>query len=137
MNGTHTLSAAALFGAALVLGSCSSNSPSQSRYVWVADGQPVNCINSTLINGYNVVNDSTIDFEMSGNRRYRNVLPFQCQDLAFGSRIRHNGRGMQLCSTDSISVLGLGPSATPMSRNCPLGQFQPLTRVQVPAAPAG
>ena len=120
-------------GAALLLGSCSNSAPGQPRYVWVADGEPVNCINSAQIRGFNVVSDNTIDFEMAGNRRYRNVLPFQCQDLAFGSRIRHNGRGMQLCSTDSISVLGLGPAATPMSRNCPLGKFQPLTRVQVPA----
>ncbi len=125
---------ASALGGALLMGSCSNSGGSQSRYVWVADGEPVNCINSAQIRGFNVVSDTVIEFEMAGNRRYRNQLPFQCQDLRFGSRIRHNGRGMQLCNTDTISVLGLGPSSTPMSRNCPLGQFQPMSRMQVPAA---
>lgn len=121
----------------MAIAGCSSD-PNAPRYVWVADGQPVNCINSNQIRGFNVVNDRTIDFEMTGNRRFRNEMPMSCQDLSFGMRIRINNRGTsQLCRGDTISVAGPAASTSPFSRNCPLGQFQPLARVQVPAPPAG
>ncbi len=130
MTGTG-LSIAAML---LVAGCAGSNQGTTNQTVWVADGPPVNCITTHQIRSMRIINDQTIDFEMTGNRVFRNNLPFRCSGLSFNQAIRHNSRTSQLCSVNSITVIT--PGRGPNGPTCSLGQFQPLKRVPVPEVPA-
>jgi hypothetical protein len=119
---------------ALMLAGCAQDNEGVSRQtVWVADGPPVNCISTNQIRTLRVINDRTIDFEMTGRRVFRNELPITCQGLTFNRGIRYNRRGTQLCSSSSITVNQPGRGWNGPS--CPLGRFQPLKRVPAPPAP--
>jgi uncharacterized metal-binding protein len=125
------LLAVALFAGAT---SCAQNNEATTnRTVWVSDGPPVNCITSSQIRRIRVINDQTIDFEMSGRRTYRNNLTFPCSGLSFNTGIRHNSRTSQLCSFNTFTVNS--PGFSTRGPACRLGQFQPMTRAPVPAAP--
>jgi hypothetical protein len=100
----------------------------------VAEGAPVNCINTNQIRTFRVIDDRTIDFERNRNEAWRNTLPFRCSGLTFGQKIRLNNRGMQLCSFDSITPASMSRGSNPM--RCQLGQFQPMRRVPAPETPA-
>lgn len=114
-------------------GCAGSGEGTRQQTVWVADGPPVNCITTHQIRSMRIINDQTIDFEMTGNRVFRNNLPFRCPGLSFNQAIRHNSRTSQLCSVNSITVLT--PGRGPNGPTCALGQFQPLKRVPVPETP--
>lgn len=89
-------------------------------------GNAESCISITQIRSTNVVSGRVIDFEMNGNRVYRNVLPIACPTLASEERFAYRTSIAQLCSTDTITVLrnpGLSRGPT-----CGLGQFQPVQR---------
>lgn len=116
----------------VLLAACANTDSPANRAVWVEDGPPVNCINRAHVRGFRVIDDQTIDFERNRNQVWRNRLPFRCDGLAFGQKIRVNSRTSQICNLDSITPMGMGSS---MARaNCPLGQFQPMKRVPAPEA---
>ena len=88
----------------LLLAACAgSNDESAPRTVWVAEGPPTSCITTMQIRSMRVVDDRTIDFEMTGRRVYRNNLPVRCPGLSFNTAVRHNSRTSQLCSMNTIT----------------------------------
>jgi hypothetical protein len=124
-------SAAAL---GLALSGCAQTTEgAANQTVWVAEGPPVTCITTNQIRSMRIVNDQTIDFEMTGRRVFRNEMPFRCSGLSFHRSIRHNSRTSQLCSMNTITVNQPGSGWSGAS--CPLGRFQPLVRVPAPGAP--
>lgn len=104
-----------------------------NRSVWVADGPPTNCISTQQIRTTRVINDQTIDFEMTGGRVFRNELPLRCSGLSFNTRIRHNSRTSQLCSLNMVTIDSFGSGRSCAS--CQLGPFQPMRRAPAPTAP--
>jgi hypothetical protein len=124
-----------LVSALVVLAGCASDPdrvpPSQQR--WMAQGEPVTCINISQIRRSNVVDDRTIEFVMNGrNRMFRNELPMRCTGLGFNRGFTHNGRSGQLCSMNTITVLETNRRAGAV---CGLGRFQPMVPVPPPLAP--
>jgi hypothetical protein len=127
--------AAALLAALVTLAACSSSGEEGTqRTVWVAEGPTTNCITKNQIRSMRVIDDRTIDFEMTGRRMFRNNLPFRCSGLGFGHSVRHNSRTSQLCSLNTITVRQPGGGWNGPS--CQLGPFQPMVRAPVPATPA-
>lgn len=125
--------AAALLATLLMLAACSgSGEESSQRTVWVPDGPTTNCIPKNQIRSMRVIDDRTIDFEMTGRRLYRNTLPFRCSGLTFGQAVRHNSRTSQLCSLNSITVRQ--PGGGWRGPSCSLGPFQPMKRAPTPEA---
>jgi hypothetical protein len=100
--------------------------PAPDPYVPV--GKPVDCINRNMIQSTNVRDDHTIDFIVSGNKVYRNILPNNCPSLASERRFLYKTSISQLCSVDIITVLY---SAADLSRgaSCGLGKFQPMSKI--------
>jgi hypothetical protein len=132
--GLRSLMMGSTFAAMLALAGCSASDESAAtRTVWVADGPPITCIATQQIRTIRVINDQTIDFEMTGGRVFRNELPLRCSGLSFNTRIRHNSRSSQLCSLNMVTVdsFGAGRSAT----SCQLGRFQPMRRAPEPIVP--
>jgi hypothetical protein len=89
----------------------------------VAVGEPVSCIETSLISTTRVHDDRTIDFEMRGSRLYRNTLPYRCSGLGFEERFGYKTTIGRLCSTDTITVLQSGGINGP---TCGLGEFVPI-----------
>jgi hypothetical protein len=115
------------------LAGCSgSDDSAANRTVWVADGPPANCISVQQIRTIRVINDQTIDFEMTGGRVFRNELPLRCSGLNFNTRIRHNSRTSQLCSLNMVTIESFGSGRSGPS--CQLGRFQPMRRAPAPVA---
>lgn len=125
---------AVTIAATLLLSACAGSGDTSRRTVWVPDGTPVNCINANNIRSFRVIDDRTIEFHQNSRRMFRNELPNRCSGLAFGQTIRHNARGGQLCSLNSITVVTAGPG--PNGPTCSLGRFQPMKPAPVPEAPA-
>lgn len=123
----------ALASAVALAGCSQDNDGVANRSVWVADGPPVSCISTMQIRSIRVIDDRTIDFETTGRRAFRNTLPFRCTGLTFNNSIRHNSRTSQLCSFNTFTINS--PGSGPRGGACRLGQFTPMTRAPVPAAP--
>ena len=91
-------------------------------------GEPVNCVDTNRITSTRVHDDYTIDFEMAGNRVYRNTLPSRCPSLGFERSFTYDLRGTtRLCSTDVIRVL---QDDRFEGAACGLGQFVPVELVE-------
>jgi len=118
----------------LLMAACAGGDNARSPTVMVADGPPTACISTRQIRSMRIVDDQTIEFEMSNRRVYRNTLPFRCSGLGFNQAIRHNSRTAQLCSVNMIMMRAPGGGWSGPS--CQLGMFQPMKRVPVPEAPA-
>lgn len=89
-------------------------------------GKPVSCVPLAQIRETMVRDDRTIDFRMTGNKIYRNVLPYSCPSLGFERAFSYKTSQSQLCSTDIIHVLqNTGGGMRPTSA-CGLGEFQPV-----------
>jgi hypothetical protein len=114
-----------------LLAGCGGNNEPAQRTQWVPEGPPVACIQTSQIRSMRVVDDRTIDFEMTGRRVFRNDLPMRCPGLAFNTAVRHNSRTSQLCSANSITPRS--PGGGWGGPGCPLGRFQPLVRAPAPA----
>ena len=124
-----------MIGAALLTlaGCAGSDENAANRSVWVADGTPTNCISTQQIRTMRIINDQTIDFELTGGRVFRNELPLRCSGLSFNSRIRHNSRTSQLCSLNTITLDSFGTGRG--GQSCQLGRFQPIRRAPAPVTP--
>jgi hypothetical protein len=90
----------------------------------VAEGQPIDCVRTSMIDRTRVYGDSVIDFHMRDGRVYRNTLPLSCPNLGFEERFAYKTSIGQLCSVDTITVLPTGGSIP--GPTCGLGQFQPV-----------
>lgn len=123
----------ALAGMLALAGCSGSEDRAANRTVWVADGPPTNCISVQQIRTMRIVNDQTIDFEMTGGRLFRNELPLRCSGLNFNTRIRHNSRTTQLCSLNMVTIDSFGSGRSGPS--CQLGRFQPMRRAPAPTTP--
>lgn len=90
-------------------------------------GAPVHCIQTSNIRNTVVHDDYTIDFEMAGDRIYRNTLPNRCFSLGFEERFAHSSSTGQLCNVDTITVLYSNGNRGPA---CGLGEFLPVRYVK-------
>jgi hypothetical protein len=122
-----------MMAALLLLSACTSGEDKDTgRTVWVTEGEPVNCIRTSDIRTFRVVDDRTIEFERNRNEGWRNELPFRCQGLEFGHRVQTNSRSGLLCNSDTITPRSMTRGT--VQQRCPLGRFQPIRRVAVPEA---
>jgi hypothetical protein len=96
----------------------------------VAVGEPVRCIQTSLISNTRVHDDRTIDFQMRNGTTYRNTLPYRCSSLGFQERFGYKTTIGRLCSTDTITVLQSGGINGP---TCGLGEFVPVRISDGPA----
>jgi hypothetical protein len=89
-------------------------------------GPPIDCVDLVRIRSTHVLDDRTIDFEMTDGDTYRNVLPHSCPSLGFEEAFSYKTSLSRLCAVDFITVLdqagGLHRGAS-----CGLGKFQPVT----------
>ena len=90
-------------------------------------GEPVRCINTSLITDSFVRSDRVIDFRMSGGPDYRNTLPGQCLALGFDRRFSYEPIAGQVCAGHTLRVLEQGGGAT---RSCAFGEFVPVEDVR-------
>ncbi|WP_414902751.1 hypothetical protein ACMT1E_05920 [Sphingomonas flavalba] len=89
-------------------------------------GTAQDCVQTINIRSTRVRGDRVIDFEMTGGKVLRNVLPNACPSLGFEQRFAYRTSTAQLCSVDIITVLHTpGPSR---GASCGLGPFQPIDR---------
>lgn len=95
---------------------------------YIADGAAVDCISINQIRSSNVRDDRTIDFEVSGKKIYRNILPNSCPSLGFERRFAYRTSVSQLCSVDIITVLTSGGPGLQRGASCGLGKFQPMVK---------
>jgi hypothetical protein len=93
-------------------------------------GKPESCIQLHNIQETRVRNDKVIDFRVSGNKWYRNTLPYECPSLGFEERFLHETSLNQLCSVDIITVLHNYGGGINRGASCGLGQFQPVELVK-------
>jgi len=128
------MSKRAIFGAAavaaLAVSGCAQTGAPGEAFVSKAPvatvaGEPVNCVQTTLIRNTRVWDDRTIDFVMSNGTRYRNTLPNSCPTLGFEQRFAYKTTTTSLCDLDTITVLSVGSSVA--GPTCGLGKFVPVT----------
>jgi hypothetical protein len=96
----------------------------------VPDGAPVDCVQLTSIRSSHIVDDKTIDFEMTGRKIYRNTLPYSCPGLASEDRFAYKTSLNQLCSVDIITVLYSFGGGLSQGPSCGLGKFQPMVKAK-------
>lgn len=93
-------------------------------------GTPVNCIATYQIRSTKIIDDKTIDFEMSGRKTYRNKLSYSCPSLKSEDRFSYRPTNNQLCSVDIIRVLNNYGGNLQEGAGCGLGKFQQIEKVQ-------
>ncbi|MGB5076089.1 MAG: hypothetical protein WBO17_01250 [Sphingorhabdus sp.] len=93
-----------------------------------AVGKPVKCIPIRSIQSTSVIDDSTIDFKLSGGRTYRNILPHSCPGLKSEDKFSYRTSLSQLCSVDIIHVLHDYGGRLSEGAGCGLGVFQPIEK---------
>src|SRR3954471_23930568 len=65
-------------------------------------GAPGDCGEVHRIRSTRVLDDRTIDFELSDGRILRNALPHQCPNLGFEESFSYSTSLSRLCSVDTI-----------------------------------
>lgn len=79
------------------------------------------CIQIAQIRSSKIIDSQTIEFRMTGNRTYLNVLPNKCPGLRRNQPFGYRTSQSTLCNVDLITVLDPG-LRQPMGR-CGLGMF--------------
>lgn len=115
--------------AALTLGASAGISAKKEMAPVRAVGEPVNCVQLSQIRSTNIVDDSTIDFEMTGRKIYRNSLPNRCPGLKSEDRFSYKTSLSQLCSVDIVRVLHDYGGRLQEGAGCGLGKFQPVEKI--------
>jgi hypothetical protein len=121
-----------LFAAALAAIASGATSGSSTKKVVEpvrSVGDPIDCVNTYSIRDTKVVDDRTIDFKMSGNKTYRNVLPYSCSGLRFEERFSYHPTNSRLCSIDTIRVLNSYSGQLQEGAGCGLGKFQQVEKI--------
>lgn len=126
-NAFLTLTALGLLVAGGTAASSAKKEPAPVRSV----GEPVSCVNLSQIRSTKVIDNSTIDFHMAGNKIYRNSLPQSCPGLKFEDRFSYRTSLSQLCSVDIIRVLHDQGGQLMEGAGCGLGKFQPVEKISV------
>jgi hypothetical protein len=117
--------------AVLMLGATSGMTAKKEPAPVRAVGQPVNCVTLTNIRSTKVVDNSTIDFKMTGGKIYRNSLPYSCPGLKFEDRFSYKTSLNQLCNVDIVRVLHDYGGRLTEGAGCGLGKFQPVEKISV------
>jgi hypothetical protein len=94
-----------------------------------AVGEPKNCVSIPQIRSTKVIDNSTIDFRMTGGKTYRNSLPQSCPGLKFEDRFSYRTSLSQLCSVDIVRVLHNQGGQLSEGAGCGLGKFQLVEKV--------
>ncbi len=81
-----------------------------------------NCIQIAQIRSSKILDSQTIEFKMTGNRTYLNVLPQRCPGLRKNQPFAYRTSQSSLCNVDLITVLEPTMGMRPMGR-CGLGKF--------------
>ena len=104
---------------------------------FVSDGPPVNvvgepesCIPINRMRSSKVRDDRTIDFEMSGGKVYRNILPSKCPRLGFEEAFTYKTSLSRLCNTDIVYVLESVGGDLRRGAGCGLGDFVPVKYIE-------
>lgn len=94
-----------------------------------AVGEPKNCVSIPQIRSTKVIDNSTIDFRMTGGKTYRNSLPQSCPGLKFEDRFSYRTSLSQLCNVDIVRVLHDHGGQLSEGAGCGLGKFQMVEKV--------
>lgn len=113
----------------LVAGGTAASSAKKDPMPVRSVGEPVSCVNLSQIRSTKVIDNSTIDFHMSGKKIYRNSLPQSCPGLKFEDRFSYRTSISQLCSVDIVRVLHDQGGQLIEGAGCGLGKFQPVERI--------
>lgn len=89
-------------------------------------GEAQSCIPIAQLRQSRVRDDRTIDFEMVGDKVYRNILPSRCPRLGFEEAFTYATSLSQLCNTDIIYVLETTGGELRRGAACGLGDFVPV-----------
>ncbi len=81
-----------------------------------------NCIQIAQIRSSRVLDSQTIEFRMTGNRTYLNVLPQKCPGLRKSQPFAYKTSQSTLCNVDLITLLEPTLGMRAMGR-CGLGKF--------------
>ena len=81
-----------------------------------------NCIQSAQIRASRVLDSQTIEFKLTGNRTYLNVLPHKCPGLRKNQPFAYQTSQSTLCNVDLITLLEPTLGMRAMGR-CGLGKF--------------
>lgn len=93
-------------------------------------GEPESCISIVQIRQSKVRDDRTIDFEMTGDKVYRNTLPYSCPRLGFEEAFTYETSLTRLCNTDIIYPLESVGGTLRRGAGCGLGDFVPVEYVE-------
>lgn len=94
-----------------------------------AVGEPINCVSLNQIRSTKVIDNSTIDFKMTGGKTYRNSLPNSCPGLKAEDRFSYRTSLSQLCNVDIVRVLHDYGGRLTEGAGCGLGKFQPVEKI--------
>lgn len=92
-------------------------------------GEPVRCLNTSMIQNSTVVDKQTIDFRV-GSKTYRNRLDSYCPSINRNDPIIYDSHGGQLCSNDIVYGSYSVGGDIHRSGGCGLGEFQPIKKVK-------
>jgi hypothetical protein len=115
--------------AALSLGATAGMSAKKEPETVRAVGEPVNCVSLTQIRSTKIIDDSTIDFRMTGGKTYRNSLPHSCPGLKSEDRFSYKTSLNRLCNVDIVRVLHDYGGRLQQGAGCGLGKFQPVEKI--------
>lgn len=111
--------------------------PVESDEAFVSDGPAVrvvgeaqSCVTITQIRSSKVRDDRTIDFEMTGDKVYRNTLPRSCPRLGFEEAFTYSTSLSRLCNTEIIYVLETVGGDVRRGAGCGLGDFVPVEYIE-------
>ena len=89
-------------------------------------GAAENCISTRNIRDTRVQSDRVIDFEMTGDRVYRNTLPNRCPGLGFERAFSYDTTIGRLCNPEIIYVLRETAGTIERGAGCAIGNFVPV-----------
>ncbi len=113
----------------LALAACTQERPSDRPSVAPAArivGEAESCVPITMLRESKIRDDWTIDFIRSGNRAWRNTLPYRCSGLRSDDAFTYETSLTQLCSTDIIYPLRNIGGRLERGGGCGLGKFVPV-----------
>ncbi len=93
-------------------------------------GEPEKCLQITSIRSTDVVSDWVIDFETTGGKTYRNLLPNRCSGLKIQDAFSYSTSLSQLCNVDIIRPLQTVGGEIQEVGACGLGQFQQIRELE-------
>jgi uncharacterized protein DUF6491 len=89
------------------------------------------CITLRSIKQTKILDDQNILFYTSGNRNYKNHLPYPCGGLAVADTFMYRTSESKLCNVDIITVLNKLSSSFMPGPSCGLGMFEPVDQQQL------